>query len=100
MKSRHKKNPVIKFIFLSAIFIIIAYFAFVMYKRYSFTKERADLAKYLGVSGQDVAIYLNDILQNHYDTDIRYKFNYRIFLMSTFHFLLISYLYIQVFHYK
>ena len=73
MRSRHKKNPVIKFIFLSAIFIIIAYFAFVMYKRYSFTKERADLAKYLGVSGEDVAIYLNDILQNHYDTNIRYR---------------------------
>ena len=31
-----------------------------MYKKYSFTTERADLAEYLYVSGDEVAIFLND----------------------------------------
>ena len=53
------------------LFIVLA--GYQAYQRYSFTKERADLAKYLGVTGDDVAIYLNDNLQNHYDTKIKYR---------------------------
>ena len=69
---KKKKSIISKFIWLIAI-LFVAFVSFKAYQRYSFTKERADLAKYLGVTGDDVAIYLNDVLQNHYDTDIKHK---------------------------
>lgn len=67
------KNSLVSKIICIAIILFIAFAVFNAYKRYSFTKERVDLANYLGVTGDDVAIYLNDNLQNHYDTNIKYK---------------------------
>ena len=69
---RKKKSIISKFIWL-VVFLFVGFVSFKAYQRYSFTKERANLAEYLGVTGDDVAIYLNDVLQNHYETDIKYK---------------------------
>lgn len=69
---RRKGKILSKFVwFVVILFLIFA--SYKAYQRYSFTKERADLAKYIGATGDEVAIYLNDNLQNHYDTDIKYK---------------------------
>ena len=69
---RRKKSIFAKLILLLVLFFIV-FASYNAYKRYSFIKERADLSKYLGVTGDDVAIYLNDNLQNHYDTTIKHK---------------------------
>lgn len=66
------KSIVSKVIWL-IVLLFIVFGSFKAYQRYSFTKERADLAKYLGATGDEVAIYLNDNLQNHYETQIKYK---------------------------
>ena len=58
-----KKNFRISKIFYILLFAVLVFFSVKVYKRYSFTKERADLEKYIGVTGDDVAIYLNDELQ-------------------------------------
>ena len=40
--------------------IVFSYFGIKLYKKYSYTNEKVDLTRYIGVSGNDVAIYLND----------------------------------------
>lgn len=69
---KKRKSIFSKLIWL-IVLLFIVFAGYKAYQRYSFTKERADLTKYLGVTGDDVAIYLNDNLQNHYDTKIKYK---------------------------
>ncbi|MBR4313556.1 MAG: hypothetical protein IKP66_01445, partial [Lachnospiraceae bacterium] len=69
---KKKSKIVSKFVWL-IVLLFLGFAGFKAYERYSFTKERADLATYIGVTGDEVAIYLNDSLQNHYDTDIKYK---------------------------
>ena len=72
MARSRKKSIFPKLILLVAlVFLVIAFIN--IYKRYSFSKERADLYSYIGASGDEVAIYMNDHLLNHYDTDIRFK---------------------------
>ena len=68
----NKKSFITKIVWLFVILFIV-FASFKAYQRYSFTKERADLSTYLGVTGDDVAVYLNDTLQNHFDTDIKHK---------------------------
>lgn len=64
-KIQHNNNTSKFRVILTLIFLaFIIYAAFVLHKRYSLTKERADLAAYLGVTGEEVAIYLNDEKQN------------------------------------
>lgn len=64
-KSRARKKTSnyfkIIFIFIFAIFIIVV--PIFLYQRYSFTKERVDLNEYIGVSGDDILIYINDVNQ-------------------------------------
>lgn len=68
--SRKRKIGFKIFLFL-IFFIAIGYAVFSLYKRYSFTKERANLETYLGVKGEDVAIYLNDELQVKKDDKVK-----------------------------
>lgn len=56
---KKKKRGCATFIFL--IFLIaFSYVGFRLYQKYSYTKEKVNLTSYIGVSGNDVAIYLND----------------------------------------
>ena len=55
-----KNKSVFKLIIKFAVIIFIGYALFNIYKRYSFTNERANLESYLGVSGDEVAVYIND----------------------------------------
>ena len=71
MKKR-KRNKFNIIFFVIAISVIV-FFGYKLYKRYSFTKERANLEEYIGVKGDEVAIFLNDTLQNHFDTSIKHK---------------------------
>lgn len=73
MIKKRRKNNIFANIILCLALAFIAFAVVKLYQRYSFTKERANLQEYLGVSGDDVAIYLNDKLQNHYETDVKYK---------------------------
>ena len=57
-----KNKSVFKLIIKFAVIIFIGYALFNIYKRYSFTNERANLESYLGVSGDEVAVYINDII--------------------------------------
>ena len=68
---KKSKSIIPKLIWLVVI-IFILYASIRAYQRYSFTKERADLTKLLGVEGDDVAIYLNDILQAQINDNIKY----------------------------
>ncbi len=60
-------------IFWLIVICAIVAFSFKLYQKYSFTNERADLAAYLGVTGDDVAIYINDELQDANATDEKNK---------------------------
>lgn len=61
---RHRrKNPFKKLITVLFI-LVIGYFVFSLYKKYSFSNEKADLYKYLHVKGDEIALYLNDTLQS------------------------------------
>ena len=68
-----KKGTIFSKLIWIIVLVFIVFASYKVYDRYSFTKERADLSKYLGVTGDEVAIYLNDNLQNHYDANIKYK---------------------------
>lgn len=46
-----------------------------LYDRYSFTKEKANLEEYLGVSGNEIAIYVNDKLEKEIIDDNKDKEN-------------------------
>ena len=61
---RSRKKSILPRIFWLIVICAIVAFSFKLYQKYSFTNERADLAAYLGVTGDDVAIYINDELQD------------------------------------
>ena len=61
---RSRKKSILPRIFWLIVVCVIMAFSFKLYQKYSFTNERADLATYLGVTGDDVAIYINDELQD------------------------------------
>ena len=56
---KKKKRGCVTFIFLLFL-IVFSYVGFRLYQKYSYTKEKVSLTSYIGVSGNDVAIYLND----------------------------------------
>lgn len=59
-----KRNAVPVFVALGLIFLVTAgFFSIRFLERYIPTKEQADLAGLLGVTGDEVALYLNDNLQ-------------------------------------
>ena len=84
--SRKKKRSIKRLLFL--FFIVIAIFASIkIYNRYSFTKERVDLVSHIGVSGDDIAIYLNDALQSNSNanvTSVAYKEHDSVYLPLSF----------------
>ena len=67
MRSR-KKSP-LKRIFSLLLLIAIGVAAFYLYKKYSFTNERANLAEYLYVTNDEVAIFLNDEPKSKVETE-------------------------------
>lgn len=83
-KKRKSIKAVIAVMFL---FVLLAT-AFLLYKRYSFSNEKADLGKYLGVSGDNVAIYLNDKLMTNNENEsinsIALKSNETVYLPFSF----------------
>ncbi len=56
---KKKKRSCFSILFI-LLLIVFSYFGVKLYKKYSYTTEKVDLNKYIGVSGNDVAIYLND----------------------------------------
>lgn len=59
MKKSRKKSPVKRVFFI--LFLLLAIImSLYLYRKYSFTNKRADLKEYLHVSGDEVAIFLND----------------------------------------
>ena len=59
MKKSRKKSSIKRvFFILFLLFAIIA--SLYLYRKYSFTNKRADLKEYLHVTGDEVAIFLND----------------------------------------
>ena len=70
---RSRKKSILPRIFWLIVICAIVAFSFKLYQKYSFTNERADLAAYLGVTGDDVAIYINDELQDANATDEKNK---------------------------
>ena len=73
MRSR-KKSP-IKRIFALLFLVAMGVVAIYLYKKYSFTSERANLAEYLYVSGDEVSIFLNDEpkSKNEIENDVRMR---------------------------
>ena len=73
MRSR-KKSP-IKRIFALLFLVVAGVAAVYLFKKYSFTSERANLFEYLYVSGDEVAIFLNDEpkSQNEIEKDVRMR---------------------------
>ena len=67
MRSR-RKSP-LKRIFSIILFIAIGVAVFYLYKKYSFTNERANLAEYLYVTNDQVAIFLNDEPKSKEETE-------------------------------
>ncbi|MBR1844888.1 MAG: SH3 domain-containing protein [Lachnospiraceae bacterium] len=51
---------------------MVAFLSFKLYEKYSFTSEKVDLTEYIGVSGDDVAIYLNDVPKSVSDEGSNY----------------------------
>ena len=74
MRESRKKQKTNNFKLIIAIIIlvVIAIISFNLYERYSFTREHVDLKEYIGESGDDVAIYLNDELQKTGEDGKRY----------------------------
>ena len=71
MKNKKRKTGCI---LLTIIIVFIVSFALIkIYDRYSFTKEHVDLKEYIGTSGDEVAIFLNDELQKKSDLEIKHK---------------------------
>ena len=62
MRKRAKKKN--RLLFLILFFAVVILIGQRIYQRYSFTNERVDLNEYIGVSGKDVVIYLNDEKQD------------------------------------
>lgn len=65
MKKRKSKKIFI-FIF---ILLLLAFGIFKLYQRYGFSRERADLKTYLGVEGDSIAIYVNDVLEEQVEDE-------------------------------
>ena len=59
MKKIKKSSPIKKLLFL-VFLVLLGILGLSLYRKYSFTNERANLEKYLYVSGNEVAIFLND----------------------------------------
>ncbi len=57
---KKKKSKGCVSFFLIIFLIFASYVFFRLYKKYSYTKEKVNLTSYIGVSGNDVAIYFND----------------------------------------
>ncbi|MBQ7743826.1 MAG: SH3 domain-containing protein [Lachnospiraceae bacterium] len=51
---------------------MVAFLSFKLYEKYSFTSEKVDLTEYIGASGDDVAIYLNDVPKSVSDEGSNY----------------------------
>ncbi len=73
-KSRKKKiKTSSKMFFLIIILVIITFFGGALYKRYSLTRERVNLFEYTGAKDDNVAIYINDILQVNKENGEKYQ---------------------------
>ncbi|MBP3200319.1 MAG: SH3 domain-containing protein [Lachnospiraceae bacterium] len=59
MKKSRKKSPIKKIFLLFFLLIIIVASAY-LYRKYSYTNKRANLEEYIHVTGDDVAIFMND----------------------------------------
>ena len=59
MRKSRKKSPIKKIFSLLFFIAILVLFGY-LYKKYSYTNKRADLAEYIHVTGDDVAIFIND----------------------------------------
>lgn len=69
MRKRAKKKN--RLLFLILFFAVVILIGQRIYQRYSFTNERVDLNEYIGVSGKDVVIYLNDEKQDITDETVK-----------------------------
>ncbi|MBR1453363.1 MAG: hypothetical protein IJ593_01780, partial [Lachnospiraceae bacterium] len=69
MRKRAKKKN--RLMFLILFFAVVILIGQRIYQRYSFTNERVDLNEYIGVSGKDVVIYLNDEKQDITDETVK-----------------------------
>ena len=58
-RRRRGSGPLSKF-FTFVLILILGFAGYKIYDHYSFTRERVDLNEYLKVSGDDVAIFIND----------------------------------------
>ena len=72
IRSRKKKSNTLGLILFVVILAVLALISFKLYERYSFTREKVDLKEYIGVSGEEVAIYLNDESKSSLDDADRY----------------------------
>ena len=59
MKKSRKKSPIKKIFLLFFLLVIIVASAY-LYRKYSYTNKRANLEEYIRVTGDDVAIFMND----------------------------------------
>ena len=59
MKKSRRKSP-IKRIFLLFFLLVILITSAYLYRKYSYTNKRANLEEYIHVTGDDVAIFMND----------------------------------------
>ena len=59
MKKSRKKSPIKKLFLLFFLLVIIVASAY-LYRKYSYTNKRANLEEYIHVTGDDVAIFMND----------------------------------------
>ena len=59
MKKSRKKSPIKKIFLLFFLLVIIVASAY-LYRKYSYTNKRANLEEYIHVTGDDVAIFMND----------------------------------------
>lgn len=71
-RSRKKRKFNIGVPFIIIILGVVAFLSFKLYEKYSFTSEKVDLTEYIGVSGDDVAIYLNDVPKSVSDEGSNY----------------------------
>lgn len=58
-RRRRSKGPFSK-LFTIILLLVVGFVGYKVYNHYSFTKERVDLNEYMKVSGDDVAVYIND----------------------------------------
>ena len=58
-RRRRGSGPLDKF-FTFILVLVLGFAVYKIYDHYSFTRERVDLNEYIKVSGDDVAIYIND----------------------------------------